>query len=157
VWLALAACAADPRALGASERRELDAESREAAERLASSPPPAAGELRVQLSFPDGDLDLYVTNAHSEAIYFWNTPAKTGGALERDLRCADPRPRTEIVRIADAPPGHYRVSIDYSKRCRKSGRVGFAVLLEHGGRRESASGEIGPGEWLHVLEFELKP
>jgi hypothetical protein len=152
----LAACAGDPRALGESERLRLEAESRAAAERLVPSPTSAAGELRVQLAFPDGDLDLYVTNAHSETIYFWNTPAATGGALERDARCGDAPPRSEIVRIPAAPAGRYRVAVDYPGRCDGSGRVGFAVLLEHGERRERAGGEIGPGEWLaRVLDFEL--
>ena len=152
----LAACAGDPRALGESERRRLEAEASAVAERLAASAQPSPGELRVQLAFPDGDLDLYVTNAHSETIYFWNTPAGTGGELERDARCGDPAPRTEVVRIRDAPPGRYRISVDYPRRCEGSGRVGFAVLLEHGARREHASGEIGPGEWLaRVLDFEL--
>jgi hypothetical protein len=154
--LALAACAGDPRAISDSERRRLDAESRAAAEQIAAGAPPAADELRVQLGFPDGDLDLYVTNARSETIYFWNTPATTGGALERDARCNDPAPRSEIVRIPAAPPGRYRVAVDYARRCERSGRVGFAVLLEHGGRRETATGEIGPGEWLaRVLDFEI--
>lgn len=153
---ALAACVRDPRALSDSQRRALDAESHAGAEQIATAPPPAAGELRVQLAFPDGDLDLYVTNAHAEAIYFWNTPAETGGALERDVRCKDPRPRTEVVRIPDAPPGRYRVAVDYARRCEGAGRVGFAVLLEHAGRRATATGEIGPHEWLaRVLDFEI--
>jgi hypothetical protein len=153
--LAAAACASSSEP-GAAERARLDAEARDAAARLEGAPPPADGELRVRLAFPDGDLDLYVTNAHSETIYFWNTPAKTGGALEHDARCEDPAPRSETVRIPAAGPGRYRIAVDYPKQCAGSLRVGFALLLEHGASRQSASGEIGPGEWLgHVLEFEI--
>ena len=153
--LVLAACAGTSE-LGQSERARLEAEAQRVAALLEAAPAPPAGELRVQLAFPDGDLDLYVTNAQSETVYFWNTPAETGGALERDARCEDPTPRVETVRIPAARPGHYRVAVDYHRRCPDSARVGFAVLLEHGSRRERASGEIGPGEWLgHVLDFDI--
>jgi uncharacterized protein YfaP (DUF2135 family) len=153
--LALAACAGTP-GIGAADRARLDGESHAAAALLETAAAPAPGELRVRLAFPGGDLDLYVTNAHAETIYFWNTPAQTGGALERDVRCDDPPPRIETVRIPDAPAGRYRVAVDYHRRCEDTARVGFAVALEHGARREHASGEIGPGEWLgQVLEFEI--
>jgi hypothetical protein len=153
--LALAACAG-PSEIGAADRARLREESQALAALLESGEPPAAGELRVRLAFPDGDLDLYVTNAQAETIYFWNTPASTGGVLERDARCEDPAPRVETVRIPRAVPGIYRVAVDYHRRCLDSARVGFALLLEHGARRERAAGEIGPGEWSsHVLEFEI--
>jgi hypothetical protein len=153
--LALASCAA-PGEIGPRERARLEDEARAAAERLEAGAPPPPGELRVRLAFPDGDLDLYVTNARAETVYFWNTPARTGGELERDARCVDPAPRIETVRIPAAEPGRYRVAVDYHARCADSGRVGFAVLLQHGGERERATGEIGPGEWLpDVLQFDL--
>jgi hypothetical protein len=154
--LALVACASDPDRIGDAENRRLEADARAALAGLETEAPPPERELRVRLAFPDGDLDLYVTNAHSETIYFWNTPAATGGQLERDVRCEDAAPRVETVRIPDAPPGRYRVAVDYPRRCEDRSRVGFAVVLEHGARRERARGEIGPSEWLaSVLEFEL--
>lgn len=155
VALAFAACAARS-GISRSEQARLDSESQRAAALLEAEVPPVDGELRVRLAFPDGDLDLYVTNARAETIYYWNTPAKTGGELEHDARCDDPAPRTETVLIPTAEAGHYRVAVDYPERCADSARVGFALLLEHGARREFAFGEIGPGEWLgRVLEFEL--
>ena len=153
--LALGACAGTSE-ISEADRTRLGEEAQAAAALIGSGDPPAAGELRVRLAFPDGDLDLYVTNAHAETIYFWNTPADTRGVLEHDARCDDPAPRVETVRIPDAVPGVYRVAVDYHRRCPDSGRVGFALLLEHGPRRERAAGEIGPGEWLsHVLDFEI--
>jgi len=156
--LLLIACAGSPGGPADAERGQLEVEAKRALALLEGSAPPPEGELRVRLAFPAGDLDLYVTNAHAETIYFWNTPALTGGALERDARCDDAAPRVETVRIPDAPAGRYRVAVDYHRRCPEGGRVGFALLLEHGERRERASGEIGPGEWLaSVLELDLSP
>lgn len=153
--LELAACAGTSE-LGEADRTRLGEEAQTAAALIGTGEPPPGGELRVRLAFPDGDLDLYVTNAWAETIYFWNTPAQTGGALEADVRCDDVPPRIETVRIPDAPAGHYRVAVDYHRRCANAARVGFAVVLEHGANRERASGEIGPGEWLgQVLEFEI--
>jgi hypothetical protein len=153
--LALAACAGTSE-LGEAERARLAEQSQAAAALIETRDAPAPGELRVRLAFPDGDLDLYVTNAHAETIYFWNTPAQTGGSLERDMRCDDAAPRIETVRVPAAPAGRYRVAVDYHRRCAGAARVGFAVVLEHGARSERASGEIGPGEWLgQVLEFEI--
>lgn len=153
--LALAACARSA-GIGESELARLEDQARDAAALLEGSAPPAEGELRVRLAFPDGDLDLYVTNARAETIYFWNTPAETGGALEHDARCADPPPRVETVRIPAAGPGVYRVAVDYHRRCSGAARVGFALRLDYGARVETALGEIGPGEWLgHVLRFEI--
>jgi uncharacterized protein YfaP (DUF2135 family) len=155
VALALVACAGSS-GIGEVERAQLADQARSAAALLEGSAPPGEGELRVQLAFPDGDLDLYVTNAQAETIYFWNTPAETGGALEHDARCADPRPRIETVRIPGAGTGVYRVAVDYHRRCAGAARVGFALRLEHGAQVETAQGEIGPGEWLgHVLQFEV--
>jgi hypothetical protein len=153
--LALAACAGTS-GISEGDRARLGEESQAAAALIESGDAPAPGELRVRLAFPDGDLDLYVTNASAETIYFWNTPARTGGALERDVRCDDAAPRIETVRIPAAPAGRYRVAVDYHKRCADASRVGFAVVLEHDAQRARSSGEIGPGEWLgQVLEFEI--
>ncbi len=116
------------------------------------------GGLRVELVFSDdADLDLYVTGPDLETVYFANTPTRSGGVLERDLRCdAEPGARVEVVAWSPAPRGRYRVGVDYPERCRKvRAPVPFTVIVETGGRRRELPGEISFGRFLPtVLEFD---
>ncbi len=80
----------------------------------------AAGpdEVVVQLAFGGGaDLDLYVTGPLEETVYFANTPTKIGGRLLQDQRCDHPAPRVETVVFEEAPPGRYRIGIDFPETC----------------------------------------
>ena len=124
---------------------------------LPDEPPPAAG-LRVRLAFPaDADLDLHVTDPQHETIYFANTPAVSGGRLEGDARCDDPAPRIETVVFEDAPPGRYRIGIDFPIRCRRVGEpVPFALEVARPGQAEERRGEIPFGRFEPIVwEFEL--
>src|SRR4029453_11922130 len=68
--------------------------------KLATAPRAAGGELVVRLAFePGADLDLSVSDPRDETIYYANTPARSGGALDADQRCgAEPAERIETVR-----------------------------------------------------------
>jgi hypothetical protein len=128
---------------------------------LAGVPPSAPEALRFSLAFgAEADLDLFVTGPLYESVYFANTPSKTGGFLEVDLRCESPAPRIESVQYADPLSGHYRVSIDFPRRCDDSeASVPFAVSVQRGGETPlaSANGVIYPGEFLTiVLETEIR-
>lgn len=120
---------------------------------------PASGSLRVRLAFgAEADLDLYVTGPTYETVYFANSPARSGGELERDLRCDAQEPRIEVVRFPHAAPGPYRVGIDFPRRC--DGRrepVSFVVYLETENGRRERRGAIFPGHFLPiVLTRELR-
>jgi uncharacterized protein YfaP (DUF2135 family) len=70
--------------------------------------------LRVRLAFgTEADLDLYVTDARDETLYFANQRAASGGRLVSDAHCGSPAPRVEEVRFEAPPPGRYRVGVDY--------------------------------------------
>ena len=106
---------------------------------LATVPSAAAGELVVRLAFePGADLDLSVSDPRDETIYYGNTPARAGGALDADRRCgSEPGQRIETVRF-DAPlAGSYRVGVDFQQRCDGGDRVSpWALSIEaHGERR----------------------
>ncbi len=128
---------------------------------LAPPPPlPArtAGAVLVRLAFgAEADLDLYATDPAEETVYFANpVSAASGGALEADLRCDAPVPRVETVRFAPAPPGHYRVGVDFPSRCGSHrGPVPFVLVAEFGDQRLERRGEVALGQFLPVvLEFE---
>lgn len=117
-----------------------------------------AQELRVELQFgAEADLDLYVTDPAQETIYFANTPSSaSGGKLVADRRCDSPAPRVEVVRIENAPPGRYRIGVDYAEACGEaSGAVPFRVRVVQGDEVLEREGEIRPRGFLPaVLELE---
>lgn len=92
----------------------LEAEAARLEAALGLAPPPPAGALRVRLAFgAEADLDLYVTDALAETVYFANERAASGGRLTADARCDSPAPRIEEVLFAAPLPGTYRVGVDY--------------------------------------------
>jgi hypothetical protein len=97
--------------------------------KLAAAPPAPAGELVVRLAFePGADLDLYVSDPLEETVYYANTPARSGGALEADRRCREPGDGVETVRFAAPRAGRYRVGVDFQHRCDGEERVAPWVL-----------------------------
>lgn len=122
------------------------------------APSDGTDALRVRLRFgAEADLDLHVTDPKQETVYFGNNPSLGGGVLERDLRCDDPTPRTEVVTFAEPSPGRYRVGVDFIAKCRRvRGRVPYEVEVMRGEMRRSVEGEIAFGRFQHiVLEFDL--
>lgn len=117
--------------------------------------------LRIRLYFgADADLDLYVTGPQLETAYFANTPTRIGGALERDVRCDEGTEiRIEAVTFPDAPPGRYRVGVDFPERCsRFVGSATYTIVVEGEGLRREHAGEIAFGRFEPlVLEFDYFP
>ncbi|MEN8160800.1 MAG: hypothetical protein ABFS41_12075 [Myxococcota bacterium] len=105
---------------------------------LAAQPPAPRTELVVRLAFSGAaDLDLYVSDPLDETVYYANTPVRSGGVLDADLRCEDPAPRVETVRFAAPLAGRYRVGVDFQHRCPDgSDVVPWAISIDaHGERR----------------------
>jgi hypothetical protein len=123
---------------------------------LAATPAASGDELVVRLAFAgDADLDLWVSDPLDETVYFGNTPVRSGGALDRDLRCDDAPPRVETVRFAQPPAGGYRVGVDYQERCAGGEDVvPWAIAIEARGERRLLR---GLAEWnvfaSRVTEF----
>jgi hypothetical protein len=156
----VAACAAGQGERGLEARLAREADALAAA--LARAAPPPDGALRIQLAFgAEADLDLYVTDPQQETVYFANTPSRSGGALEADLRCDAPSPRIERVVFPAPEPGRYRVGVDFPARCdgrRRGGPVALLVVLEHGALRHEQRGVIHPLRFEPVvLEVEIGP
>jgi hypothetical protein len=156
---ALAGCASPALAPEVAEAERLRAWLERT---LAERPRPDPDTLRVHLAFAgDVDLDLYVTDPTQETVYFANTPSRAGGRLEADLQCGEEPPegdRAERVRFAAPPVGRYRVSVDHPRSCGAPRTAGYALAVEHGGRRTFHSGSVRPRQFeLVSLEFEVPP
>ncbi len=159
--IVIAGCASDAGPTLA-ERQAREAEANALAARFAASPgaPFEAGRIRARLVFGDAaDLDLYVTDPHQETVYFANSPSRSGGRLERDVRCDDPSPRVETVEFARAVPGRYRIGVDFPPEgCGVDvTSVAFLVVFESDGQRREKRLTIRPGEFIPiVLEADVR-
>jgi len=125
-----------------------------------SAPPVDRQALQVSLTFGDAaDLDLYVTDPLQETVYFANSPSRSGGELEGDLRCDAPAPRVEVVRFEWPLAGRYRIGVDYPERCRAAKEpIPFLVVVESQGQRHERRGEIALGQFQPiVVEAILTP
>ena len=121
---------------------------------LTAEPPAAAGALLVRLAFePAADLDLYVSDPQEETVYYGNTPARSGGALDADVRCPHDG-AVETVRFAAPLAGRYRVGVDFQQRCAGGERVApYALALEAPGQRRLLRGLAVWGAASRADEF----
>ena len=90
------------------------------------------------------DLDLYVTDPGLESVYYANPHARSGGALEKDARCADGGrgERMERALWTAAPAGRYRIGVDYPETCQDEApkEVPYRLVIEIDGQREEVRG-----------------
>jgi uncharacterized protein YfaP (DUF2135 family) len=106
------------------------------------------------------DLDLYVTDPAQETVYYANPRSRSGGALERDTRCAGRAAgeQVERARWTDPPPGRYRVGVDFPEGCDEKGpgEVPYRLVIESNGQREEVRGRAKLAEReARSFEFTL--
>lgn len=141
----------------------LEAEAAQLEAALAKAPPAPAGALRVQLAFgAAADLDLYVTDALDETIYFANELAAAGGRLLADARCDSPAPRIEQVVFTAPQRGRYRVGVDYMVYRAKCGEqppvVAYVIAIDGPAGRRVERGLARRGVFdAQVLEIQHAP
>ncbi len=141
----------------------LEAEAAQLEAALAKAPPAPAGALRVQLAFgAAADLDLYVTDALDETIYFANELAAAGGRLTADARCDSPAPRIEQVVFTAPQRGRYRVGVDYMVYRAKCGEqppvVAYVIAIDGPTGRRVERGLARRGVFdARVLELQHAP
>jgi hypothetical protein len=136
----------------------------------ATPPAPPATAGTAALAGPEGlkiallweaaiDLDLYVTDPAQETVYFANTPARSGGRLEKDAGCSAPPGTVRLERTvwAAPTPGRYRVGVDFMKSCDgRTGRAGFRVLADVRGQKiEKRGTALGDRFEPIVLEIDV--
>jgi hypothetical protein len=105
-------------------------------------PPPAASGLTVTLAWEAPvDLDLYVTDPAWVTVYY----ARRAGHMEADARCVAgaPSARWERAHWTAAPPGRYRVGVDYPEACAAAlERVPFRVTIDRDGSQRETTGTV---------------
>ncbi len=125
---------------------------------------PAIGARGVRVSLlwsAAVDLDLYVTDPALESVYFANPRSESGGRLERDVSCsvvgAGAAPWIESAAWGDAPPGRYRVGVDFIDACSsETDEAEFRVVAEVGGKREERIGRVARQRFEPItLEFDV--
>jgi hypothetical protein len=133
-------------------------------------PPPqapataAAAGVRVLLLWSAPvDLDLYVTDASLETVYFANPVSHSAGRLERDVTCetvADgekAQPLVEEIGWDQPARGRYRVGVDFIDACgSKTEEAEFRVVMEVSGKRREQTGTVGKARFQPVvIEFDV--
>ena len=126
---------------------------------VAQVPAPA---VRVSLVWSAPvDLDLYVTDPSQETVYFANPSAQSGGKLGHDVACGGisghEGPWVEDVSWSRAPPGRYRVGVDFIQRCSSDvEKASFRVVAEVSGKRQEKTGTVLRERFEPVvLEFDV--
>lgn len=126
--------------------------------------PAAPAGVRVSLVWSAPvDLDLYVTDPAFETVYFGNPQSQSRGTLRSDVSCGTitgPGPAPPFVEVAawePAPPGQYRVGVDFIDACGGQIReAAFRVVTEVAGRRSEVTGKVVFGIFEPViLEFDV--
>lgn len=104
------------------------------------------------------DLDLYVTDPAGETVYYANARSRSGGALERDARCAGRAggEQVERTRWTNAPAGRYRVGVDFPEACEEKAppEVPYRLVIDANGRRQEVRGRAKLAE-RDARAFEL--
>ncbi len=142
-------------------RAALDAQSLSLIRTLSNTIEPSTDDtddLVFKLAFgEEADLDIYVTDPLLETVYFANHASKSGGHINRDVRCESEGPRIEEVRFANPLPGKYRVGVDLPKRCdEKQDSAAYAISVSGRGVNRQIHGVV-PLQYFQVvvLEFDL--
>lgn len=125
-----------------------------------SVPPADRTGLHVFLTWSASvDLDLYVTDPSWETVYFANTPSRTGGRLEQDVRCDRLRktgPRVESVRFTAPRSGPYRAGVDFIDDCGTGvEKASFRIVVEIDGQRLEATNMV-QRERFQAIAFEFE-
>ncbi len=78
------------------------------------------GELQITLTWTGNvDVDIWVTDPNGEKVYFAHRKSQSGGSLDRDNLCRVKPGLSENIFWEDAPPGEYKVQVNYFTACDK--------------------------------------
>lgn len=119
------------------------------------------GDVQVTLTwYANADIDLYVEDPNGDLVYYDNTQVPSGGQLDRDNMCSNfemGKPENIFWPTGSAPPGVYKVSVNYYSDCGGVGAVRWTVRTVVEGDVKTYTGVLNSvGETQEVTTFEIR-
>lgn len=119
------------------------------------------GDVQVTLTwYANADIDLYVEDPNGDLVYYGNPQVPSGGQLDRDNMCSNfemGKPENIFWPTGSAPPGVYKVSVNYYSDCSGVGAVRWTVRTVVGGDVKTYTGVLNSvGETQEVTTFEIR-
>ncbi|HOK58812.1 MAG TPA: NosD domain-containing protein [Methanothrix sp.] len=119
------------------------------------------GDIQVTLTwYANADIDLYVEDPNGDVVYYNNPQVPSGGQLDRDNMCSNfemGRPENIFWPTGGAPPGVYKVRVNYFADCGGVGAVRWTVRTVVGGSVKTYTGVLNTeGETQEVTTFEIR-
>jgi len=124
----------------------------------------SSGAIQITLGWSTGaDLDLYVTDPRGETLSYRERASRTGGRLDQDARgMCNPNQAATTENVfwpgRQAPPGEYRVEVEYWGECNSGAGPTVANLsIAVGGRVIGAYNvQLQPNERRPVATFVVR-
>lgn len=119
------------------------------------------GDVQASLLWNNyNDLDLHVVDPSGEHIYFAHRRAQSGGELDVDMNADGPESDKPVENIyfprGSAPPGRYRVLVNYYADHGSADPTAFRCEVLVGARIHKFSGALSDGDLIRlVYEFTL--
>lgn len=118
------------------------------------------GDIQVTLTwYANADIDLYVEDPNGDIVYYNNPQVPSGGQLDRDNKCSNfemGKPENIFWPTGSAPPGVYKVSVNYYSDCGGVGAVRWTVRTVVGGDVKTYTGVLNAvGDTQEVTSFEI--
>ncbi|MCQ8902684.1 MAG: right-handed parallel beta-helix repeat-containing protein [Methanothrix sp.] len=119
------------------------------------------GDVQVTLTwYANADIDLYVEDPNGDVVYYSNPQVPSGGQLDRDNMCSNfemGKPENIFWPTGSAPPGVYKVRVNYYSDCEDVGPVRWTVRTVVGGNVKTYTGVLNEvGETQEVTTFEIR-
>lgn len=119
------------------------------------------GDIQVTLTwYANADIDLYVEDPNGDVVYYGNPQVPSGGELDRDNMCSNfemGKPENIFWPTGGAPPGVYKVSVNYYSDCGGAGAVRWTVRTVVGGDVKTYTGVLNEeDETQEVTTFEIR-
>lgn len=123
------------------------------------------GELQVSISWDaESDVDLHVIDPAGDEVYYGQGSVPSGGSLDLDSNagCAIDHVKNENITWTTAPPGLYRVRVDYFDACSVASTSYVVTVQRKGHAPETFTGTFtgdgdqgGPGSGRDITTFTV--
>jgi hypothetical protein len=123
------------------------------------------GELQISVSWDvESDVDLHVIDPSGDEVYYGQREVASGGMLDLDSNaaCGIDHVKNENITWAVAPPGPYRVRLDYYDACETTA-TRYAVTVQRKGQPpqilmgqfQGGGDSGGQGDGIDITSYTL--